>query len=552
MDKIPTYVKLTTGNLTKASPSLKMQVGVSAAKISPIDSNSFLDVARLLIACFCSHPRRVLQEIQHTGEKGVEEAVINLFQKTLSVAQEGGKKGKNLRVWRGTVGEVLATAYVIGFKAHAVPVFKLRFAPNLRVAMPGDDVLGFRFTNAGKPLSLLVVEAKNWKDNALGAVKAANATLLRVQNSSPTLLNFVVEVLDAEGRHDEAKMVEQFFDKYNNEYSTEYLAFVAADSDLCSDDVYHAADANPAKPLEIAVFAMPAWEQFQKSLTLPDQEAFGSSMASKKTGELDNVQKLLDNLTFKNEHSRLASAALASSLQLEQRDTIKYDLDAARLEMAARLVGNAAVRLLPVDRKRGESLLYYAARILERLAVWELERGDKGLAVSAMVDGAVAYSVAGYDANARVLMDGIAAHLGEELGKLPPAERLSLLILSGRLPALEDAVAELLLGSQELNDSGGKMDEEEWAKEMGRSLVRTADLLLAKSFALILHYFRVGRSELASNGAETLTRAARVYSMVGEHRSYHLATILAVYFERLARDSAYALLPQYVGDEADG
>ena len=505
------------------------------------------------MACFCCHPRRVLEEIQRTEEKGVEEIVRNLFAETLATISKGqGVQAKTIKVWRGTVGEVLATGYVIGFTKYNVPIFKLRFAPNRRISMPGDDVLGFQFTSTGEPLSLLVVEAKNWQGDIGGAIKEANATLLRVKDSSPTLLNFVIEELDAQGRYDEAKMVQRFFDKYNYEYKTEYLAFVVADVRKWKDELYLTVSPRPAIPLEIAAFVMTGWEDFQKSLTLTDQEEpWSPTMPSVRIDDLADVQKLLDNSAFKNQHSKLASAALATSLQIEGREQIQYELDARRLEMAARFVSATAIRLLPDNPESSVNLLYYAARILERLAIWELERADRSNATSAIVDGAMAYSIAGYDANARVLMETIGEIQNDGTDVLVPAERFSALILSGRLSELEDEVAKMLLGSSQF-DLAGTTTEQEWVELIGQALTHVADLLVAKSFALLLHYLRVGRSDLVDAAIDCLHRAIRTYSLVGEYKSSHLSTILTVYFSRLVENSPQALLPKYVSGGGDG
>ena len=551
MSKRLTYIDLIKNNLGKQNCSIKLPSGITGTIISPADSTGFLDVARLLIACFCRHPRRVLEEIQRTEERGVEEVVRNLFAETLAASGCKDVSAKTVKVWRGAVGEVLATAYVIGFTEYKVPILKLRFAPNRRISMPGDDVLGFQFTSAGEPLALLVVEAKNWQDNIGGAVKEANATLLRVKDGSPTLLNFVVEQLDAQGRHDEAKIVQRFFDKYNYEYKTEYLAFVVADIKKWKDELYLTVSPRPATPLEITAFLMGGWEDFQKSLTLTEQEEpWRPTIPSLNVDDVADVQRLLDNSTFQNQHSRLASAALATSLQVEGREQIKYDLDARRLEMAARFVSSTAIRLLTGNPERSANLLYYAARIFERLAVWELERGDRANATSAIVDGAIAYSIAGYDANARVLMETISS-IQDSIGFLAPVEKFSALILSGRLSELEDEVAKLLLGSSQF-DLTGTMTEQEWAELIGQALAHVADLLVAKSFALLLHYLRVGRSGLVDAAIDCLNRATRTYSLVGEYKSSHLSTILTVYFSRLAENSPQALLPQYINGGSSG
>lgn len=553
MAKQPTYINLIRNNLRREPSALRFPKDVAGAKVLPLELNSLSDVLRLLIAYFCCHPRRIVEQIQRSGEKGIEEVVANLFAQTLRVSEDRENSTKGVRVWRGTIGEVLATAYVIGFTSYIVPIFKLRFAPNRRLAMHGDDLLGFQFTQTGEPRSLLVGEAKNWENNIGGAVRKANETLLNVKSSSPTLLNFVIEELDAQGRHDEAKMVERFLNKYDYEYKAEYLAFIVSDDRKWKDDFYLEVGPNPATPLEVAIFLIPNSEVFQKSLTLTEEEPLSPSIPVISVDDLADAQRLLDNSTFKDHHSKLASATLAADLQIEDRGKIIYDLDTkriAQIEEAARLLSIVAIRLPPDKQEQRENLFRYAARIFERLAVWELERGEKSNAISAIVDGAVTYSLAGYDANARVLMQTV--HEIESYSLLiAPGQRFSALFLSGRLAELEDELAELLFSVKQFDLREAKT-EAEWAELVGQALAHVADLLVAKSFALLLHYLRTGKSELMETAIDSLQRSRRIYPLIGDYSSSHLSTILTVYFVRLTEDSPHALLSKYIGRGVNG
>ena len=64
MVKRLTYRNLIKDSLGKQRYTTKLPSGVTGTRISPADPRSFVDVARLLISCFCRHPRRVLEEIQ--------------------------------------------------------------------------------------------------------------------------------------------------------------------------------------------------------------------------------------------------------------------------------------------------------------------------------------------------------------------------------------------------------------------------------------------------------------------------------------------------------
>ena len=94
--------------------------------------------------------------------------------------------------------------------------------------------------------------------------------------------------------------------------------------------------------------------------------------------------------------------------------------------------------------------------------------------------------------------------------------------------------------------------EQERGELIGHTLAPVADLLVAKSFALLLHYLRVGRSDLVDTAIDCLHRATRTYSLVGEYKSSHLSTILTVYFSRLVENSPQALLPKYVSGGGNG
>jgi hypothetical protein len=88
MSKRLTYTDLIKNNLGKQSCNIKLPSGVTGTIISPADPTGFLDVARLLIACFCRHPRRVLEEIQRTDE-GVGAMVFQLRQLKYGVGRLG-------------------------------------------------------------------------------------------------------------------------------------------------------------------------------------------------------------------------------------------------------------------------------------------------------------------------------------------------------------------------------------------------------------------------------------------------------------------------------
>lgn len=386
-------------NFREIGVSVSLPKDVLATKILASNSTNFSSFLKFLITYFCRHPRRIIEKLLESDGEGINIVISNLLKESGLSNLSDSKK--SIKVWKGTVGEVIATAYVLGFTDYAVPVFKLRFAPNRRLAMHGDDLLGFRFKEMGKPASLLVGEAKNW-ENPKEALKAANATLLRVKDSSPTLLNFIIEELDAQGRHQEAIMAQRFLDEYNYSYMTEYLAFVVSDNNKWNDEYFKCVSSNPAIPLKISVSLVS--EVIQTSLILQeDEEEKYVGLPIDDIDEVEDSNKLLNNIYFKNEYSQLASASLASELQVQDRESIHYKLNPVKLEKAACLLTYSGIRPSEDSEENKERLLYEAARIFERLSIWNLEYRDKSRAISSIINSAITYSIAGYSANAKVL-----------------------------------------------------------------------------------------------------------------------------------------------------
>jgi replicative superfamily II helicase len=535
-------------NIEKVQVSIPLPKHFLATKVLPSNLINLPNFLKFLIAYFCRHPRRILEEVKKLEEEGINIVISSLLKET-GLTEDLARSINSIKVWKGTIGEAMATAYVMGFTDYAMPIFKLRFAPNRRLAMHGDDLLGFKFTERGEPAFLLIGEAKNWK-NSKEALKAANATLLKVKNSSPTLLNFVIEELDAQNRHQEAIMVQRFLDEYNYLYKTEYLAFVVADNDEWSDEFFLEVSSNPAIPLEVAVSLIP--NKIQESLALPEEKK--NTYLTLPIIDIDEVKdstRLLDNPDFKSQYNRLASAVLASELQVEDRETIQYKLSPEKLEKAARLLTYTGIRPSKDKQEEKENLLYEAARIFERLSIWDLERGDKSKAISSIINSAITYSIAGYSANAKVLVEKVINKIQDiEIPFSLSVLNIANLFLSSKLSELEDELANILFDCPKCNLEKSRT-EEDWFKTLGGALAYIGDRLVALAFANFLHYMRTGKDELVKDTLNFLTRAMKAYSSIGEHQSYHLAIILRKYFEKIADDSPQNILPTFLKERLD-
>lgn len=187
--------------------------------ITPSNVETFLRHLKIVIPYFCQHPHSILEEIEGLKENGLDSIIDYLHQATEN----------NTKVWNGTIGEAIATFYILGSTEYQIPVFKLRFAANRKMAMHGDDLLGMTFKADGTPEKLLVVEVKNYASNPKQAVKNASDGLLKVQEGSTTLLDFIINILKTSGKYQQARLVKQFLDAYNHRYETEYLVFIVTE-----------------------------------------------------------------------------------------------------------------------------------------------------------------------------------------------------------------------------------------------------------------------------------------------------------------------------------
>jgi hypothetical protein len=256
-----TFLKAFIDNLDLVSCYSPTEKVIKKQKIIPNDVETFLRHLKIVIPFFCQHPHSILEEIDKLKENGLESIVDYLHKATEN----------NTRVWNGTIGEAIATSYILGSTDYKIPVFKLRFATNRKMAMHGDDLIGMKFKADGTPEKLLVVEVKNYGSKPKQAVENATKGLLTVQQGSITLLNFIINILKTSGKFKEAKLVQQFLNTYNHRYETEYLAFIVTEQSKWDDTCFNAVVDDIQPPLAINAFLIPNWIDNQKGLILPEK-----------------------------------------------------------------------------------------------------------------------------------------------------------------------------------------------------------------------------------------------------------------------------------------
>lgn len=108
---------------------------------------------------------------------------------------------------KGNLAEVFLAEYVIAGADANLPVYRLRYNPNVEQSMKGDDVLAFDFHS--KPVRIFVGEAKFRSSSSKAAVEDIVASLARSHQAGlPVSLQFVVDRLFEMGNADLGLKVE--------------------------------------------------------------------------------------------------------------------------------------------------------------------------------------------------------------------------------------------------------------------------------------------------------------------------------------------------------
>jgi hypothetical protein len=100
---------------------------------------------------------------------------------------------------KGNVAEVLLAEYICATCGVELPVFRLRYNPNINQSMKGDDVLAFDLD--ANPVRLVVGEAKFRSHATAAAVRGITGALSRSHFAGvPISLQFVADRLFESGR----------------------------------------------------------------------------------------------------------------------------------------------------------------------------------------------------------------------------------------------------------------------------------------------------------------------------------------------------------------
>lgn len=539
------FLQAFTENLVLVSCPKRAGKNFGRQKVTLKNTETFLRHLKLIIPYFCRHPQGILEELGDLREDGLESVLKDLHRMTQG----------NVKVWNGTIGEAIASSYILGCTDYQIPVFKLRFSPNRKMAMHGDDVLGLQFNPDGIPKALLVTEVKNYGSNPKEAVKNASDGLLKVQEGSVTVLDFIINVLRTAGRYSEANLVNRFNDSYTYSYHTEYLAFIVTEHEKWKDEHFDAVIEGVTNPLTVNSFLIPNWIEHQKKLISTDNiEPSKLSLPAVEIDDLKDAKTLLINSNFKTEHNQLASEALTIELKNEQRKFISYKYNPAKLEKAANFLASIGYNLLADGSEEAEPVLKESAVIHERLAVLRIEDNQASSAVENIVTSALLYSIAGYNANAKVLVSKILHQQDIKHTLLSNIPRILLThLLTGEISQLQDALAQFFFkfAQKELESPDHSLEEQEWMDLVSAKIADIGDWLTAKAFATFTQYLRTGNEAYQAEILKLIRVAGKQYATVSDYCSYVLLNSVGRYFQSLIEHSTQRLISVHVDDLDD-
>lgn len=131
---------------------------------------------------------------------------------------------------KGNLAEVVLAEYLVATTELSVPVYRLRYNPNVDQSMKGDDVLAFDLD--AQPARVIVGEAKFRKTSSKAAVEEIVEGLLRShQGGLPASLQFVADRLFETGQEDLGNRVMSCAEMIaNNNLRMDYVGLLVSDT----------------------------------------------------------------------------------------------------------------------------------------------------------------------------------------------------------------------------------------------------------------------------------------------------------------------------------
>lgn len=113
----------------------------------------------------------------------------------------------------GNFGEVLAAEFLKQHRGYDIPVYRLRYNQNPESSLKGNDLLAFKFGDSEeRGRELVIGEVKTMSEFDSREIEHGYDQLLR-ERPRPKSIPFVVEVLQDQGKHEQANQVLRFLDE---------------------------------------------------------------------------------------------------------------------------------------------------------------------------------------------------------------------------------------------------------------------------------------------------------------------------------------------------
>ncbi len=108
---------------------------------------------------------------------------------------------------KGNLAEIFLAEYISSSSGATLPIYRLRFNPNVEQSMKGDDVLAFDFS--ADPVRILVGEAKFRSTPSKNSVQNMVKALLASHRCGvPASLQFIADMLFSSGNSDLGQRIE--------------------------------------------------------------------------------------------------------------------------------------------------------------------------------------------------------------------------------------------------------------------------------------------------------------------------------------------------------
>ena len=102
---------------------------------------------------------------------------------------------------KGNLAEIVLAEYIVATADAELPIYRLRYNPNIEQSMKGDDVLAFDLD--ANPVRIIVGEAKFRSDSSTEIVRELVESLVRsYKGSAPASLQFVADRLFDSGQEE--------------------------------------------------------------------------------------------------------------------------------------------------------------------------------------------------------------------------------------------------------------------------------------------------------------------------------------------------------------